>query len=73
MTIHPIAAMLKESQFHKYNKFVMDYGLHKEEEGFGWWQLLEDTPYTKGEEKLAGWNSADDAKKGREKAEEEQD
>ena len=71
-SVHPIAAMLKESHFYRYNKFEIESPLYEEDEGFGWWKLLEDTPYTTGEEKLAGWNSADDAEKGREKAEEEQ-
>ena len=65
--VHPISAMLKESHFYRYNKFEIESPFYKEDEGFGWWKLLEDTPYTTGEEKLAGWNSADDAKKGREK------
>lgn len=66
-TVHPISAMLKESHFYRYNKFEIESPFYKEDEGFGWWKLLDDTPYTTGEEKLAGWNSADDAKKGREK------
>ena len=65
-TVHPISAMLKESHFYRYNKFEIESPFYKEDEGFGWWKLLDDTPYTTGEEKLAGWNSADDAKKGRE-------
>ena len=64
--VHPTAIIIKESALYE---FARTWSLVEEDEwdeGFGWWKYLEDTPYTKGEQELAGWNSADDAKRGRE-------
>ena len=36
------------------------------------WAMLEDTPYSRGEEMLAGWNSMEDTEKAREAREEEE-
>jgi len=40
--------------------------IEKEEWGWRYWRMLEDTPYTRGEKDLAGWNSQDDNLKGKE-------
>ena len=66
MNIHPIAAMIKEHPAFKKQDLLIDIN-KRLELGFpfifGMW--LADTPYSQGEQKLAGWNSADDFKKAR--------
>lgn len=71
--VHPIAVMLKKSDFYRYSKFELANpelwaGLYYENEdiGGGWCKYLKRTPYGMDAHKLAGWKSADDNKKGRE-------
>ena len=43
----------------------MNDSINKSGLGCRWWMLLKDTPYTKGDVNLAGWNSKADYNRGK--------
>ena len=54
-----------EILFKNYMRFAQMIYDDIETEGLCYWRLLDDTPFTKGEVDLAGWNSADNFKRAR--------
>ena len=65
MPMTPTATIMKEL-IDEWN--ICMQGRRSEIEQWGWryWRMLEDTPYTQGENTLAGWNSQGDNLKGKE-------
>jgi hypothetical protein len=56
--MHPIAVLIEQMPIMEYKRETgLDIPL---------WTQLEDTPYTNGEVKFAGWSSAEDNEKGKE-------
>ena len=60
----PTATIMKKI-IDEYKLCVCDSRYEIEQWGWRYWRMLEDTPYTLGEDDLAGWNSHKDNVKGK--------
>ena len=63
--MHPTAAIVRELIDCNGNPLVQSWFFEVEEWGWRYWRMLNDTPYTQGENDLAGWNSYEDNLKGK--------
>ena len=72
--MHPIAVLIEEMPIMEYKRETgLDFEFYNySARGDGQfrcpalWMMLDDTPYTSGEVKFAGWGSHDDNEKGKE-------